>query len=122
MATSSPGGSRKPVVSSPGWQTAKAIGMIVVAIHLCDVLPTLIGCECAPPPPPCAAYTETELIFLGTVTELGKGQEAGVVYMRTDKAYKGLLEKTVKLFEYGMCDGPHIEVGQQYLMYTHDNG
>jgi protocatechuate 3,4-dioxygenase beta subunit len=114
--------SRNSVLSTPGRIGRNAIVMIVVAIHLCDVLPTLIGCECAPPPPPCAAYTETELIFLGTVAELGNGKDAGVVYMRVDKAYKGLLEKTVKLFDDGMCDGPHLEVGQQYLMYTHDNG
>ena len=111
-----------PVLSTPGRLGRKAMVMVVVAIHLCNVLPTLIGCECAPPPPPCAAYTETELIFLGTVTELGNGKDAGVVYMRVDKAYKGLLEKTVELFDGGMCDGPHLEVGQQYLMYTHDNG
>ena len=96
--------------------------MIIVAIHLCGVLPALIACECAPPPPPCAAYTETELIFLGTVTELGKGQEAGVARMRIDKTYKGVAKRTVNLLDDGMCDGPHLEVGQQYLMYTYDNG
>jgi hypothetical protein len=32
------------------------------------------------------------------------------------------LKKTVNLFDDGICDGPHLEVGQQYLMYTYDNG
>src|SRR5579859_6358465 len=103
MAMSNPGReSRNPVLSAPGRHGPKAIVMIVVAIHLCDVLPTLIGCKCAPPPPPCAAYTETELIFLGTVTELGEGHEAGVARMRIDKPYKGLFKKTVNLFDDGM--------------------
>src|ERR1700742_4796976 len=114
--------SRNSVLSTPGRLGRNPIVMIAVAIHLCDVLPTLIGCECVPPPPPCAAYTETELIFLGTVTELGKGQEAGLAHMRIDKPYKGLLKKTVNLFDDGMCDGPHLEVGQKYLMYTYDTG
>ena len=114
--------SRNPVLSTPGRNGPKAVVMIIVALHLCSVLPALIGFECAAPPPPCAAYTETELIFLGTVTELGKGQEAGVARMRIDKTYKGALKETVNLFDDGMCNGPHLEVGQQYLMYTYDNG
>jgi protocatechuate 3,4-dioxygenase beta subunit len=123
MAMSNPGReSRNPILSTPGRHGPKAIVMVVVAVHLGAVLPTLIGCECAPPPPPCAAYTETELIFLGTVTELGKGQEARVARMRIDKTYKGVLKRTVNLFDDGMCDGPHLEAGQQYLMYTNDNG
>src|SRR3954452_866080 len=113
MATSSPGKSKTRRLQSRVAK-AKAIGMIVVAVHLCDVLPALIACECAPPPPPCAAYTETELIFLGTVTELGKGQEAGVARMRIDKTYKGVAKRTVNLLDDGMCDGPHLEVGQKY--------
>jgi len=41
--------------------------------------------------------------------------------MRIDKAYKGISEGTVVLYDDGMCDGPSLLVGEQYLMYTHDN-
>jgi hypothetical protein len=111
------------VHSAPGRKNSQALVLIVVAaVHLGHVLPSLAGCECAQPPPPCAAYAGTDLIFLGTVTELGKGQQSGIARMRIDKAYKGVKEKTVNLFDDGMCDGPHLEVGEQYLMYTSDTG
>ena len=38
--------------------------------------------------------------------------------MRIDRAYKGALRNSIQLFDDGMCDGPLLEVGQQYLMYT----
>jgi hypothetical protein len=38
--------------------------------------------------------------------------------MRVDHAYKGVTENSVVLFDDGMCDGPMMEVGEQYLMYT----
>jgi len=42
--------------------------------------------------------------------------------MRIDHAYKGVTEKTLVLFDDGMCDGPDLQVGEQYLMYTRRNG
>jgi hypothetical protein len=38
--------------------------------------------------------------------------------MRIDHAYKGVTEESVVLFDDGMCDGPTLQVGEQYLMYT----
>jgi hypothetical protein len=38
--------------------------------------------------------------------------------MRIDHAYKGVTEDSVVLFDDGMCDGPTLQVGEQYLMYT----
>ncbi len=38
--------------------------------------------------------------------------------MRVDRAYKGISEGTVVLFDDGMCDGPDLKLGEQYLMYT----
>jgi len=38
--------------------------------------------------------------------------------MRIDRAYKGVSEQTLILFDDGMCDGPDLQVGEQYLMYT----
>ncbi len=59
------------------------------------------------------------MIFLGTVTEVTRER---FFRMRIDKAYKGLKEKSVLLYDDGMCDGPSLHVGEQYLMYTHDDG
>jgi len=41
-----------------------------------------------------------------------------VARMHLDRAYKGKLKDTVELFDGGMCDGPALELGHQYLMYT----
>jgi hypothetical protein len=64
------------------------------------------------------AYTDTEIIFLGTVME----SENGLARMRIDTAYKGILEKTAVLWDSGMCDGPSLHVCEQYLIYTHEDG
>jgi hypothetical protein len=59
------------------------------------------------------------MIFLGTVTEV-TGER--LFRMRIDRAYKGLKEKSVLLWDSGMCDGPALHIGEQYVMYTGDNG
>jgi hypothetical protein len=38
--------------------------------------------------------------------------------MRIDRTFKGTLGKSVDLFDDGMCDGPDLQPGKQYLMYT----
>jgi len=38
--------------------------------------------------------------------------------MNVDRAFKGNLDKTIELYDDGMCDGPDLQVGRQYLMYT----
>jgi hypothetical protein len=38
--------------------------------------------------------------------------------MRVDRSYKGSLPTEVQLLDDGMCDGPDLKVGKQYLMYT----
>ncbi len=38
--------------------------------------------------------------------------------MYVDHSYKGDLKDSVELFDDGMCDGPLLETGKQYLMYT----
>lgn len=95
------------------------VALFVVVAYLTVGSRNAAACECTPPPPPCVAYSETPLIFLGTVTEtLG----TGLFRMRIDKAYKGISTDTVLLFDDGMCDGPTLQVGEQYLMYTQDIG
>lgn len=78
-----------------------------------------IACECIPPPPPCEAVGRSEFVFLGTVTAMT--EPAGsfkTASMHVDKAFKGELNTTVNLFDDGMCDGPNLQVGKQYLIYT----
>jgi len=77
------------------------------------------ACECAPPPPPCQAIGQSELVFLGTVTDMS-AQPGNFVRaeMNVDRVYKGTLKSKVELFDDGMCDGPRLEIGRQYLMYT----
>jgi hypothetical protein len=60
------------------------------------------------------------MVFLGTVTEALATEDSRVVRarMRIDHAYRGVFEKTLVLFDDGMCDGPDLQVGEQYLMYT----
>lgn len=85
-----------------------------VALHLAICLPKAIACQCFPLPPACVAYAETQIIVLGTV----QGTSDGLIYMRVDRTYKGVSEKTLTYYESGMCDGTSVEVGAQYLMYT----
>src|SRR5277367_5170640 len=75
------------------------------------------GCECAPPPPPCEAIGQSPLVFLGSVLAVDGGGFR-TARMRVDQTFKGALPAEVELFDDGMCDGPHLEVGHQYLMYT----
>jgi len=98
--------------------------LLVAATNLTISARKSLACECAPPPPPCAAYGETPMIFLGTVVEAIETENGRVVLarMRLDKAYKGISEETVLLYDDGMCDGPPLRMGEQYLIYTHDSG
>ena len=101
---------------------SRVVLLSIAAIHLDIVLPTAAGCECAPPRPPCA-YWGIETIFLGTVTGPATANgDMHLVRMHIDKAYKGVSEKTVVLYDDGMCNGPDLQIGEQYLMYTEDNG
>src|SRR5579872_6583901 len=79
----------------------------------------LLACSCAPPPPPCEAVGQAQLVFLGTVMEV-HAESGGLktARMRIDAAYKGALRDSIELFDNGMCDGPDLQVGRQYLMYT----
>ncbi len=99
--------------------------MLFAAITHLTIWPeNALACECSPPPPPCVEYSATPIIFLGTVTEAIQTENGrvGLARMRIDKAYKDISEETVILYDSGMCDGPTLSVGEQYVMYTHDDG
>ena len=103
----------------------RAVVMLFAAITHLTIWPEdALACECAPPPPACVEYSATPIIFLGTVTEASQTENGWVrlARMRVDKAYKGISEETVILYDSGMCDGPTLRVGEQYVMYTHDDG
>ena len=93
--------------------------LLVAALNLAILPESAVACECAPAGPPCAEYSATQIVFLGTVTEVIQPR---LFRMRVDKAYKGVSTETVILYDSGMCDGPVLRVGEQYLMYTHDDG
>jgi hypothetical protein len=64
------------------------------------------------------------MVFLGTVTEILASPDRDVkrLRMRVDRVYKGVSEPTLVLFDDGMCDGPDLRLGEQYLMYTRRDG
>ena len=100
------------------------VALLVAATNLTIWPENALACECAPPPPPCVEYSATPIIFLGTATGAIQTENGWVrlAHMRIDKAYKGISEETVILYDDGMCDGPSLRVGEQYVMYTHDDG
>src|SRR5512132_629577 len=78
-----------------------------------------LACSCSVPPPPCQAVGQTPLVFLGTVTRISTQPGAfKTAQMHVDRLYKGQVKETIELFDDGMCDGPLLEIGRQYLMYT----
>lgn len=78
-----------------------------------------IACSCATPPPPCEAIGLSELVFLGTVTDVTEPSYSfKLAKMHIDRVFKGKLADAVELFDDGMCDGPKLQTGRQYLMYT----
>src|ERR1041385_5037695 len=58
--------------------------------------------------------------LLGTITEILATRNGFVsrARMRIDHAYKGVSAENITLFDDGMCNGPNLKLGDQYLMYT----
>ncbi len=85
----------------------------------------LSACSCETISPPCEAYWQSPLVFLGTVIEKEPAPRGhfknsiSTIRMHVDHSYKGVLESSITLIDDGMCSGPDFQVGEQYLMYTH---
>jgi hypothetical protein len=96
----------------------------VMALQFSVTLQRGMACSCPPTPPPCQAYGQSPMVFLGTITDALATRDGRVVRarMRVDRDYKGTSEGTLVVFDDGPCDGPELEVGQHYLMYTHRLG
>ncbi len=105
---------RQSVFTFP-WNTALAT--VIAALLLSSIA---VACSCDRPPSPCEAWSQSPLVFLGTITEIlpAKGERIIRARMRIDHSYKGVTEASVTLFDDGMCDGPTLQAGEQYLMYT----
>jgi hypothetical protein len=62
---------------------------------------------------------QSELVFIGTVTRVDvppKGFKTAKMHI--DRVFKGRLGEVEELFDDGWCNGPNLQVGHQYLMYT----
>jgi hypothetical protein len=64
------------------------------------------------------------MVFLGTITQALAITDGRITRarMQIDRAYKGVSENTLILYDNGMCNGPNLIVGEQYLMYTGRQG
>ena len=109
-----------------GWR--KILPITVAVAQLGAALPSLIACECKPTPPACEAYWQSPMVFLGTVTDVVPMPGGDInwspsrAWMRVDRVYKGVSEPALTLYDDGRCDGPNLQVGEQYLMYTRRDG
>ena len=72
-------------------------GALAVAIHAGGALQVLNAGDCEPPATACQAYSQSPMIFLGTVMEDLPSTETWITRfrMRIDRAYKGVSEEGV---------------------------
>jgi hypothetical protein len=101
-------------------RTRIALSLVFAVLGLVTSMRLASGCECAASPPACEAVGGSDLVFLGTVTAVHQSttESFKTAVMTVDRSFKGELNKTIELFDTGMCDGPDLQVGKQYLMYT----
>lgn len=76
------------------------------------------ACSCAALRPPCQAVGESGLVFIGTVSEVTTEGILKVARMKIDRTFKSTLNAEEELFDDGMCDGPTLKPGGQYLIYS----
>ena len=79
---------------------------------------------------PCSAYWNSEIVFVGTVAEIGpmtpaKGGDGKVfstngrfTRFRIEKAFRGVQGETFDTFEHGTSCDFHFKVGERYFVYT----
>jgi len=97
------------------------VAAVTIALQLGIAVPRMSACECNTDLlPPCQAYWQSPMVFLGTVTESLPTSDIRIVRhrMTVDRAFKGVTQTQVTLLDNGMCAGAVFRVGEQYLMYT----
>ena len=86
------------------------------------------SCVCFMPREPCALYPSADVIFLGTVKEVGPAvpdkDHPGVVSphgrvtrFSVDEAFRGVAGGVAETFERGTSCDYHFEAGKRYLVY-----
>jgi len=97
------------------------VAAVTIALQLGIAVPRMSACECNTDLlPPCQAYWQSPMVFLGTVTESLPTSDIRIVRRRmtVDRAFKGVAQTEVTLLDDGRCGAPVFHVGEQYLMYT----
>ena len=97
---------------------ASVFALSMVPVILLMTAEPARACSCGIPPPPCEAVGQSALVFLGTVVAADAERPLKHARMRIDRKFKGALPSEVELYDDGMCDGPNLQIGRQYLMYT----
>jgi len=57
-------------------------------------------------------------VFIGTVSAVIAERPFKQVRMQVDQVFKGNIPNEIEMFDSGMCDGPNLQIGRRYLMYT----
>jgi hypothetical protein len=99
-------------------------GVAAVAIQASVLLATLFAGDSDSTPPPCEAYSRSDLVFVGTITESLAVQDGRVMRarMHVDRIYKGVSTSELIIVPEVYCLSPELLVDRQYLIYTWGSG
>jgi Carboxypeptidase regulatory-like domain len=96
---------------------------LTTAAHACGCMGSFLGSQ------PCSAYWQANVVFAGTVTEIGpmtpvKGSDGKsfttqgrFTRFRIDDAFRGVSGPVVETFEHGTSCDFHFKQGERYFVY-----